>query len=132
MVTDKLFQSIAGINLGRLVQTLQCDEKDFTYCLRGSSMLCVGEMSSGILVACVPSLGPVFFPDRFGPKAKPRYRYNNSDKRPLHNAPAGRNERPYKTLEDDGVELKAALSETNDFDTGADSRSPVESSRRQI
>ncbi|KAL8902134.1 MAG: hypothetical protein Q9207_004866 [Kuettlingeria erythrocarpa] len=75
----------AAINLGRLVQTILCDEADVTYCLEASAMLIVGELSSGILVACVPTLGPVCFPNRFGPKNPARFQYKMS-RRPLQRA----------------------------------------------
>ncbi|KAL9132936.1 MAG: hypothetical protein Q9175_005892, partial [Cornicularia normoerica] len=111
---------IAGINLGRIILIVQCHEKGFTYCFLGSAaMIYIGEMSTGILVACVPTLGPVFFPSRFGPSAKARHQYKHTRRTPLPNGSSGRNplrgpvsgasdERPFATLEEDDVELKAA------------------------
>lgn len=36
-------------------------------------------MAVGIIVACIPTLGPVIFPRRFGPSAQKRYKGNYSD-----------------------------------------------------
>ncbi|RAH58923.1 hypothetical protein BO85DRAFT_511357 [Aspergillus piperis CBS 112811] len=47
---------------------------DFTYCTADSAILTVAEMAVGILVACVPTLGPVLLPSRrkrFTERAKP-------------------------------------------------------------
>jgi hypothetical protein len=55
---------IAGLNLARLLQTLRCDQKNFTFCVLPAYMIVVGEMSVGVIVACVPTFGPVFFPSR--------------------------------------------------------------------
>jgi hypothetical protein len=118
IVTNRLHNRIAGINLGRLIQTIQCNEEDFTYCFIGSSMIVVGEMSTGILVACVPTLGPVFFPTRLGPSANARYQYKDSRRTPLHNGASGRtpfrgsasdvsDERPFTTLEEGDIQLKS-------------------------
>jgi hypothetical protein len=57
--------STAAINLGRLVQTFKCPPNvDFSYCAMDSSILVLAEMTGGILLACVPTFGPLFFPDR--------------------------------------------------------------------
>ena len=42
-----------------------CDASDFTYCTPYSLIFVLCEMAGGILVACVPTLGPVFFPQRY-------------------------------------------------------------------
>ena len=86
-------------------------------------MLIIGEISSGILVACAPTLGPIFFPNRFGPKAKARHQHPSSRRlfrkgssnglpypRPVL---SGLHESPYITLAEDDVELKAALGSGN-------------------
>lgn len=44
------------MNLGRLAYTLQCKD-DLTFCALNSSFLVASEMTSGILVATVPTLG---------------------------------------------------------------------------
>lgn len=56
----------AGINLARLIQTVKCKETDFSYCVLASSILCAAEMSTGVIVSCIPTLGPVLFRDRQG------------------------------------------------------------------
>lgn len=56
--------SIAAINLARIIQVLRCSLSDFTYCTADSAILTVAEMAVGIIVACVPMLGPVIFPER--------------------------------------------------------------------
>jgi hypothetical protein len=69
--------STAGINLGRLVQTFKCSpDVDFSYCAMDSSILVLGEMTGGILLACVPTYGPLFFPDR---KNKSQDRNQNAE-----------------------------------------------------
>lgn len=81
-------------------------------------MLVMGELSSGILVACVPTLGPIFFPDRLGPKRLARYRYRTSQQ-PLHRnlnngaflrepPPLGAGQDPYSSLDEESSELQAA------------------------
>ena len=88
-------------------------------------MLVIGEMSSGILVACVPTLGPVLFPDRFGPRKGVRYQYKLSH-RPLHGeGPAGNtsvsvdsiSQTPCITLDEDGTEVPPSI-EVIDKSTG--------------
>lgn len=51
----------AGINLARIVQTKMCPSHDPIYCVRDSSILIMAEMTAGILVACVPTFGPLIF-----------------------------------------------------------------------
>ena len=141
-MTETTYHRIAGINLGRLVQTIRCDETDFTYCLLGSSMIVTGEMSTGILVACVPTLGPVFFPSRFGSSAKARHQFEDGRKAPLYNRPSGRkplrgpasgesDERPFTTLEEDDVELKAVLKGGNSYHVHAGRAGRKEQPNRQ-
>ena len=142
-LTHRLHYRIAGINLGRLIWTIQCNAGDFTYCLLGSSMLVVGEMSTGVIVACVPTLGPVFSPSRFEPSAKARFQYKDirrthftdgsSDRTPIR-GPASDifHERPYTTLEGDHVESKGALKLGNDYHVHAGRASVSESSDRHI
>ncbi|KAJ9295063.1 hypothetical protein DTO271G3_6233 [Paecilomyces variotii] len=62
----------AGINLGRAIQTRVCPYDDLTYCALDSSILCVAEMTAGILVACVPTFGSVLS-RRKKEKSLPRY-----------------------------------------------------------
>lgn len=51
----------AAANLGRLIQTLRCHTaSDATFCILNSSILVLAEFSSGVLVACLPTLGPLF------------------------------------------------------------------------
>lgn len=57
--------SICGINVARMAVTELCDASDFTYCTPYSLIFVLCEMAGGILVACVPTLGPVFFPQRY-------------------------------------------------------------------
>ncbi|KAJ5176254.1 uncharacterized protein N7482_002131 [Penicillium canariense] len=64
MATFTLSLMIAAINLARIVQVKRCPLLDFTYCTADSSILTVAEMAVGIIVACVPMLGPVVFPER--------------------------------------------------------------------
>ncbi|PLB50872.1 hypothetical protein P170DRAFT_406305 [Aspergillus steynii IBT 23096] len=54
----------AGINIGRIIQTKLCDHGNTTYCALDASILIAAEISSGILVSCVPTLGPVLFRNR--------------------------------------------------------------------
>lgn len=98
MCTDKRQSSNAAINLGRLVHSITCDEEDITYCMQSSILFILGELCAGILVACVPTLGPVFFRDRFAPKAEAHLPYSN---RPLHKS-------PYTTLGEDDIALEPA------------------------
>ena len=51
-----------GINLGRLGGTIVCSITDLTYCTPEGFILIVCEQTLGIMVACVPTLGPIFFP----------------------------------------------------------------------
>jgi hypothetical protein len=47
------------------VETFKCSpDVDFSHCAMDSSILILGEMTGGILLACVPIFGPLFFPDR--------------------------------------------------------------------
>ncbi|KAK8068632.1 hypothetical protein PG996_007744 [Apiospora saccharicola] len=46
----------AGVNLARLVYTLRCKD-DFAFCTLINNIFIVSEMTSGILVATVPTLG---------------------------------------------------------------------------
>ena len=117
--TDRAEHSIAGINLARLIQTSTCDEKDISYCLLASSMILVGEMSMGIVVACIPTLGPILNPSRFSPSSKGNYQYRDrrltSSKKKLSGQTGDQvsasdisDERPFRVLEDSGIELDDA------------------------
>ncbi|KAJ5115374.1 hypothetical protein NUU61_001133 [Penicillium alfredii] len=61
----------AGINLGRIISTKLCPTNDIIYCARDSSIFVIAEMTAGILVACVPTLGPLFFRRAKVPSARP-------------------------------------------------------------
>ncbi|KAL1970675.1 hypothetical protein VTN77DRAFT_4319 [Rasamsonia byssochlamydoides] len=76
LATFALGLSISGINLARIIKVLDCSLLDFTYCTADSAILTVAEMAVGIVVACVPTLGPVFYPHRHG--SRNRY-YKASD-----------------------------------------------------
>lgn len=56
--------SISAINLARIIQVLRCSLNDFAYCTADAAILTVAEMAVGIIVSCVPMLGPVIFPER--------------------------------------------------------------------
>ncbi|KAI1387316.1 uncharacterized protein F4822DRAFT_279185 [Hypoxylon trugodes] len=49
----------AGINLGRLIYDTYCPALDVSYCALISCILVVAELAGGILVATVPTLGPL-------------------------------------------------------------------------
>lgn len=76
-------------------------------------------MSTGILVACVPTIGPVLFPSRFGAGAKARYQYRDNWRTPYKESSGrtplrgplsdGFQQRSFRTLEEGDVELKATL-----------------------
>ncbi|KAL3429834.1 hypothetical protein BDV09DRAFT_179595 [Aspergillus tetrazonus] len=55
---------ISGINLARIIEVLVCDLADFTYCTANAMILTVAEPAVGIIVVCVPTLGPIIFPER--------------------------------------------------------------------
>ncbi len=94
------------MNLGRLVQNILCDSADVTYCFEASAMLIVGELASGILVACMPTLGPVCFPNRFGPKnqAAARLQYNKMRSWPLRRVSLSDGALALRQLEEEGEE----------------------------
>ncbi|KAL6720639.1 ATP-dependent RNA helicase [Lecanora helva] len=107
----------AGINLGRLIQNIECNPLDFTYCTMGSAMFIIGEMATGILVACVPTLGPVIFPRppvRHN-KANQQYpSYTTFSKSTAANRKRGRgshldmpdpNKKGFESLDDEDIEL---------------------------
>lgn len=58
---------------------MTCSLEDFTYCTRDSAILTVAEMAVGIIVACVPTFGPIFSPRRFGSSARKQYSSKNGD-----------------------------------------------------
>ena len=53
--------SAAGVNLGRLIWTVRCPEPDTTFCLLNSTIFILSEITLGIVVASVPTLGPIYF-----------------------------------------------------------------------
>lgn len=106
-------------------------------------MIVVGEMSTGILVACVPTLGPAFFSSRFGPGAKARYQCKDSRRTPLYNGSSGRttfrgpvsaltDDRPFTTLDEDDIELKATLRMGNGYQVHAGRAGILEKPDRHI
>lgn len=52
--------SAAGVNLGRLIWTLRFPESDITFCLLNSTIFILSELTLGIVVASVPTLGPIY------------------------------------------------------------------------
>jgi hypothetical protein len=68
--TDWTSYRIAAINLTRIILVLNCNVvSDFTYCTLDSAILTVAEMAVGVMVACVPKMGPVFRHGREPPAA---------------------------------------------------------------
>ncbi|KAI0885724.1 uncharacterized protein GGS22DRAFT_161723 [Annulohypoxylon maeteangense] len=51
---------VAGVNLGRLIWNLTCPESDNTFCLLNSTIFVLSEISLGLVVATVPTLGPIY------------------------------------------------------------------------
>ena len=105
--------SIAGINLARLIQTLVCDPADFTYCAAQSAIIAIAENSCGAVVACIPTLGPVVFPKRFGPSAQ-RYHggpptdwgHGSSGKTPIRSKDSDKfDEGSFHRLDEEDIEL---------------------------
>ncbi|KAB8294167.1 hypothetical protein EYC80_009607 [Monilinia laxa] len=125
--TFALGLAIAGLNLGRLIQTLRCDQANFTYCVLPAYMIVVGEMSVGIMVACVPTFGPVFFPSRL--KTNTRYQdrskewskpfSKNSGRSPLGCMASDTAGGSFHTLEDNDIELERALQTGDGYQAGA-------------
>ena len=83
---------MAGINVSRIIVAKKCGE-DF-YCFLPFTTLSGGEVAVGILVACVPTLAPVFHPERFGRRAVARRQREDSQhliagrsRQPSHNLP---------------------------------------------
>lgn len=67
---------MAGINLSRIIVIKMCGED--LYCFLPFTTLAGGEVAAGILVACVPTLAPVFHPERFRYRAVARRQRENS------------------------------------------------------
>ena len=61
-LTFRSSYSITGFNVGRLGEALICSIDDLTYCAPIDFILLLCEQTVGIMVACVPTLGPIFFP----------------------------------------------------------------------
>lgn len=57
-----VLRSLMGINLARLATTASCSITDLTYCTPAGFILGTSEETVGVMVACVPTLGPIFFP----------------------------------------------------------------------
>ena len=56
---------IAGINGGRIAQTVLSNQLDLTYVTVDASILAAAEASIGLVVVCAPTLGPIFAPSRY-------------------------------------------------------------------
>lgn len=104
------------MKLARLVHDIRCDAVNFTYCQFQSSMIVIGEMSVGIVVACVPTFGPVFFPKRiqkntgYQPPSKERSRGFRSMRTPIgRSTTTASDEGTFHALEDDEIELNRVL-----------------------
>lgn len=76
-ITDTI-TSICGVNLARVINTAECNLDDFTYCSLSVAILSVAEMACGILVACVPTLGPLLSSNRSDSRRRSR-NYDNED-----------------------------------------------------
>ncbi|KAL9119007.1 MAG: hypothetical protein Q9187_004441 [Circinaria calcarea] len=72
--------AIAGVNIGRIVQTAVSNQQDFTYVAVDASILAAAEASIGLIVVCAPTLGPIIAPSRYGDSA-------DSDRRRLKRKP---------------------------------------------
>ncbi|KAI0205451.1 hypothetical protein F4808DRAFT_409268 [Astrocystis sublimbata] len=62
----------AGVNLGRLIQTIQCPVEDISFCVLNSSILVTAEITGGLLVACVPTYGVLLFRNAKGNSSTPQ------------------------------------------------------------
>ncbi|OTA95488.1 hypothetical protein M434DRAFT_9736 [Hypoxylon sp. CO27-5] len=61
----------AGVNLGRLIQSLECRaDLDPSYCAVDSAILSTAEIAGGILAASVPTFGPLLSATRKGRASK--------------------------------------------------------------
>ncbi|TGO47636.1 hypothetical protein BCON_0269g00020 [Botryotinia convoluta] len=125
--TFALGLAIAGLNLGRLLQTLRCDQANFTHCVLPAYMIVVGEMSVGIMVACVPTFGPVFFPSRlktntgYQSRSKEWAKSFSKTSRKTHRSGilSDTADGSFHTLEDNDIELVRALQTGNDYQVAA-------------
>ena len=71
---------MTGFNIGRLGELVICPVADITYCAPIGFILMVCEQTVGIMVACVPTLGPVFFPNRYqGKKLRQKYPHQTKE-----------------------------------------------------
>ncbi len=105
-------------------------------------MICVAEMSTGVVVACVPTFGPVFFPHRFGPNVKAVYQPKGSRGTPLHQSSSRKplrgqeledsGERSFSRHERDDVELKDGLKIGSGYQAHAESTGVFESSDHDV
>ena len=90
--------------------------------------IAIGEMSIGTLIASVPTIGPVFHPSRYRPNAKAKYQYKTSGKNLMRTREKlpGRglesdtsNDRPFKSLAEDDVELELVSQPRNNYQVHA-------------
>ena len=75
-----------GINVGRIVQPIVGSFNDFTFSTPDAAILVGSEFVTGVLVACIPTLGPVFSPERF----RSKYYVWSSNKAPRQPKPCRR------------------------------------------
>ncbi|KKA20070.1 Uncharacterized protein T310_5948, partial [Rasamsonia emersonii CBS 393.64] len=60
-VSFALVVSIFGVDLSRVIKLLNCRvDHDFTLCVLEELILTGSEMAIGIVIACLPTLGPIF------------------------------------------------------------------------
>lgn len=90
-------------------------------------MIVVGEMSVGVMVACVPTFGPVFFPSRL--KTNTAYKgrskeWTKSFSKGSRGTPRGglttdTADGSFHTLEDNDIELERALQTSDGYEVAA-------------
>ncbi|KAH8785236.1 hypothetical protein F5883DRAFT_636188 [Diaporthe sp. PMI_573] len=109
----------AAVNLGRLIQTIQCRaEGDSTYCFLNSSILVQGEMCGGVLVATLPLLGPIW-KSRRRAAAKPSVPDGTPGARP-HGPFQTIGSTPLKGKRSHDVYTEDSLLRSHNNDTGSD------------
>lgn len=94
---NELMLSTAGINLGRAIQTRLCPYDDLIYCMRDSIILVFAEIATSILVACVPTLGPLLFRRWSGTRPRPNIA--------SHTIGSARAKKPFERLDEEDLEF---------------------------
>ena len=120
---------IAGLNLGRLLQTIRCDQVNFTQCVLPAYMIVTGEMAVGILVTCVPTFGPVFFPGRH--ESNTGYKYHSKERSSDYAHKSSRTplyQLTTSSYDDNNIELDRALQAGNSYQARASRGSGHENS----